>query len=231
MSYNMYKNTPKKKSYQLVDLYDSNSKSLDIRINGMYPSNVLSNLYHNKFRLDGVDCSSMEGFLQSLKQKDKTKQRTICSTKGKEARKHSTKLWQTEQIVWWQGQPIDRQSNEYQKFLRRAYQAMFDQNEQFRAALMQTRGIILIYSCGEEDSYKTIITEQEFCQILTEIRDNYDKRDKGEKGKKHIIVEDKGELYEVSKLEKNYIPTSDDEVLHLASENITDWKSTIKHLD
>lgn len=108
---------------------------------------------------------------------------------------------------------------------------MFDQNEQFRAALMQTRGIILIHSCGEEDSYKTIITEQEFCQILTEIRDNYDKRDKGIKRKKHILVDDNGELFEVSKLPKYYIVSSSDEVLQLGSENIPDWNNAIKFLE
>ena len=108
---------------------------------------------------------------------------------------------------------------------------MFDQNEQFRAALMQTRGIILIHSCGEEDSYKTIITEQEFCQILTEIRDNYDKRDKGIKRKKHIIVDDNGELFEVLKLEKDYMINPSDEVLLLGTENIPDWNSVLKYLE
>lgn len=217
--------------HRLMDLFDQESKSLDIRSNGLYPSNVLSNLCNNEFRFDGVTCCSMEGFLQSLKYQDKDKQQEICSMKGGVARKQSNKYWQTDQIVWWKGETYDRQSDEYQKLLRRAYQAMFDQNEQFRTALMQTRGIILIHSCGEEDSYKTIITEQEFCQILTEIRDNYDKRDKGIKRKKHILVDDNGELFEVSKLPKYYIVSSSDEVLQLGSENIPDWNNAIKFLE
>jgi len=40
---------------------------------------------------------------------------------------------------------------------------------------MQTRGITLVHSSGEKSPYKTILTEQEFCQILTDMRDNYDK--------------------------------------------------------
>ena len=164
--------------HQLVDNYAPDSNTLDIRSNGAYPSGVLSNLCSNGFRFDGMVCGSMEGFLQSLKQKDKDKQRQICSMKGGNARKHSVTSWQTDQIVWWKGVAIDRQSEEYQKLLRRAYQAMFDQSERFRAALMQTRGITLIHSSGEKNPYKTIITEQELCQILTEMRDNYDKRDK-----------------------------------------------------
>lgn len=168
----------KKNEHQMVDFYDSETNTLDIRSNGAYPSNVLSNLCSNGFRFEGMVCGSMEGFLQSLKQKDRDKQRQICSMKGGNARKHSVTSWQTDQIVWWKGVAIDRQGDEYQNLLRRAYQAMFDQSERFRAALMSTRGITLVHSSGEENPYKTILSKQEFCQILTEMRDNYDKRDK-----------------------------------------------------
>jgi len=164
--------------HQLNDNYDPETNTLDIRSNGIYPSNVLSNLCSNGFRFDGVVCSSMEGFLQSLKHKEKDKQLQICSMKGGNARKRSVTSWQTDQIVWWKGVAIDRQSEEYQKLLRRAYQAMFDQSERFRAALMLTRGITLTHKSGETNPYKTILTEREFCQILTEMRDNYDQRDK-----------------------------------------------------
>ena len=42
-------------------------RALDIWSTGGYPSDVLSNLCSNRFRLDGIDCQSMEGFLQSGK--------------------------------------------------------------------------------------------------------------------------------------------------------------------
>lgn len=174
---------------QQIEFYDPETNTLDIRSNGVYPSNVLSNLCSNGFRLDGVICGSMEGFLQSLKQQEKSKQLSICSMKGGNARKRSVTSWQTDQIVWWKGVAIDRQGEEYQKLLRRAYQAMFDQNERFRAALMATRGITLIHISGNNDPYRTILTSQEFCQILTEIRDNYDKRDKNIERKKRVFVD------------------------------------------
>ena len=161
--------------HRLVDYYDSDTNTLDIRSNGLYPSNVLSNLCSNGFRFEGMVCSSMEGFLQSLKQKDCDLQRQICSMKGGKTRKHSVASWQTDQIVWWKGVSIDRQSEAYQQLLRRAYQAMFDQSERFRTALMQTRGITLIHSSGGKSPHKTILTEQEFCQILTDMRDKCDK--------------------------------------------------------
>ena len=164
--------------HELKDMYNPDTNTLDIRSNGLYPSNVLSNLCSNGFRLDGMVCSSMEGFLQSLKRKELDKQRQICSMKGGNARKMSVTSWQTDQIVWWKGQAIDRQSCEYQRLIRRAYQAMFEQSERFRTALMQTRGITLVHTSGEPSSYKTILTPSEFCGILTDLRDRYDLRDK-----------------------------------------------------
>ena len=164
--------------HELKDMYNPETNTLDIRSNGLYPSNVLSNLCSNGFRFDGMICGSMEGFLQSLKRKELDKQRQICSMKGGNARKMSVTSWQTDQIVWWKGQAIDRQSEEYQQLIRSAYLAMFEQSERFRTALMQTRGMFLTHNSGESDTYKTILTPSEFCSILTELRDNYDKRDK-----------------------------------------------------
>ena len=164
--------------HELKDMYNPDTNTLDIRSNGLYPSNVLSNLCSNGFRLDGMVCGSMEGFLQSLKRKELDKQRQICNMKGGNARKMSVTSWQTDQIVWWKGQAIDRQSQEYQRLIRRAYQAMFEQSERFRAALMQTRGITLVHTSGEPSSYKTILTPSEFCGILMDMRESYDFRDK-----------------------------------------------------
>ena len=49
-------------------------KAVDIWSKSPYPANVLSNLHDNEFYFDGVKCGSMEGFLQSLKQKNVKKQ-------------------------------------------------------------------------------------------------------------------------------------------------------------
>ena len=164
--------------HELKDMYNPETNTLDIRSNGLYPSNVLSNMCSNGFRFDGIVCGSMEGFLQSLKRKELDKQRQICSMKGGNARKMSVTSWQTDQVIWWKGQAIDRQSEEYQRLIRHAYKAMFEQSERFSAALMQTRGITLVHTSGEPSSYKTILTPSEFCGILTDLRDRYDLRDK-----------------------------------------------------
>lgn len=164
-------------------------KAIEIWSRSDYPSQVLSNLCSNPFTFDGVQCGSMEGFLQSLKQQDRDKQRQICAMKGRNAKRATTTRWQADQIVWWKGIAIDRQSEDFQQLLRHAYQAMFDQSERFRAALMATRGMKLYHSRGKSDPFKTILTEQEFCQILTDLRDNYDRRDKGLGHRKLIFVE------------------------------------------
>ena len=169
------------------DMYDPATNTLDIRSNGLYPSNVLSNLCSNGFRFDGMICGSMEGFLQSLKQKDKDKQRQICSMKGGNARKHSVTSWQTDQTVWWKGRAILRQSQEYAVLVRAAYRAMFEQSERFRTALMQTRGMKLVHTSGNDDPHKTILTPAEFCTILHEIRTAYD--DRLAEGLKPIVTE------------------------------------------
>ena len=149
-------------------------KALDIWSKRPYPANVLSNLCSNGFRFEGVLCGSMEGFLQSLKYQNIDKQRQICSMKGKNAKNMTSTHWQTDQIVWWKGIAINRQSQDFQDLIRRAYQAMFEQNERFRIALMSTRGMKLYHSQGEQNSFKTILTESEFCSTLTEIRESYD---------------------------------------------------------
>ena len=151
-------------------------KALDICSKSPYPTNVLSNLCSNEFRFDGVLCGSMEGFLQSLKYQDMGRQRQICSMKGKNAKNMTSSHWQTDQIVWWKGTAIHRQSKEFQDLIRRAYQAMFEQNERFRIALMSTRGMNLYHSRGEQNSYRTILTESEFCSVLIEMRNSYDIR-------------------------------------------------------
>lgn len=154
------------------------NKAVDIWSKSAYPADVLSNLCSNGFVFEGVECKSMEGFLQALKYKELEKQRQICSMEGKEAKNKTTAKWQIDQVVWWKEQKVDRQSKEFLCLVKRAYQAMFEQNEHFRTALMTTCGKRLFHCRGVDDPYKTILTETEFCSILTEIRDACDQRKK-----------------------------------------------------
>ena len=51
-----------------------------------YPSGALSNFAPHPFVIDGVECASMEGFLQSLKFKEPEMQKHVCLLVGKAAK-------------------------------------------------------------------------------------------------------------------------------------------------
>lgn len=155
-----------------VGVLESCDKAVDIWSTKPYPANVLSNLYPNAFEIDGVKCASMEGFLQSLKYSNPQLQKETCALSGKDAKERSITDWQATQTVYWQGKSIGRQSPEFQTLLLRAYQSLDLQNETFRTALDSTKGKRLYHTRGLTDPQKTILTEEEFCKLLMDIRNN-----------------------------------------------------------
>lgn len=157
------------------------NKSIDIHSKGEYPSCALSNFAEHEFCIDNVKCSSMEGFLQSLKFRSIKKQKQVCLLSGKEA-KNSTKhtlaqlRWRTTHNLYWQGKRINRFSDEYQKLLDRAY-CELSKNKDFIKALDESGGKELIHSIGKNDAQKTVLTEYEFISRLNRIRDEvFEKR-------------------------------------------------------
>jgi hypothetical protein len=122
--------------------------------------------------LDGVEIASMEGFLQSLKFKSPDMQREICKLVGIGAKRAGAKKnWQKTQTLWWQGNAIARESEEYQELLDSAFTAMFTQNEKARKALLATGKATLKHSIGRTKKSETVLTRQEFCSRLTKMRD------------------------------------------------------------
>ena len=138
---------------------------------GGYPSSALSNFAGHRFTIDGIECYSMEGFLQSLKFKSPEMQCEVCKLIGKMAKfKGKKKKWYTTQTLYWRGQEIKRKSIEYQNLLNLAYNSMFEQSESFRKALLSTNGS-LTHSMGKNDKSKTVLTTTEFCGRLIKLRD------------------------------------------------------------
>jgi len=76
--------------------------------------------------------------------------------------KGKNKNWYVSQTLWWNGQPINRHSEEYQDLLDSAYAAL-SQNTSFRKALLSTTGI-LTHSIGKSDESVTVLTKSEFCK-------------------------------------------------------------------
>jgi hypothetical protein len=151
---------------------------MDIRSGGTYPSNKLSNFATHPFFYDEIQCSSMEGFLQSLKFKNPDMQIYVCTLSGKTAKmKGSKKNWKTKQILWWKGEPIARKSNEYQNLINSAFDAL-SLNDGFCRALLSTQNATLKHSMGHKDQRSTVLTEREFCSILTRVRTELQKKNK-----------------------------------------------------
>ncbi len=145
---------------------------MDVHSKGTYPANSLSNFASHEFELDGIQISSMEGFLQSLKFKSKEMQEEVCTLVGFGAKKKgSNKNWQRTQTLWWKGNPIKRNSKEYQALLDKAYMALY-QNTKFRKALEASMNSTLTHSIGGSKYQETILTKTEFCSRLTKLRDN-----------------------------------------------------------
>ena len=60
---------------------------MEIKSSNKYPSCALSNFAPHPFVLDGVECKSMIGFLQSLKFESQDMQKYVCTLVGMAAKK------------------------------------------------------------------------------------------------------------------------------------------------
>ena len=147
---------------------------IDIISKGAYPANVLSNFYPRPFVVDGVECASAEGFLQSLKTKDPDLQREVCALWGKQAKsffrgKWVNVRWKLTGVLYWQGRRIRRRSEKYKRLIQRAYDAMMA-DETFRKALMDSGDAELTHSIGKRNPRFTVLTEGEFIDQLNRLR-------------------------------------------------------------
>ena len=143
---------------------------MDIGSGTGYPSSALSNFAPHSFVFDGVECASMEGFLQSLKFQDPEMQKHVCTLVGRKAKfKGKRKKWFKTQTLYWQGEEIPRDSDRYQELLDQAFEAL-SQNEGFRRALLATQNATLTHSIGKNKKSETILTKNEFTSRLTKLR-------------------------------------------------------------
>lgn len=149
--------------------------TIDIYSGGKYPANALSNFMEHPFHFRGFSINSMEGLIAGLTYKDPIEQMRIFLLSGIEA-KNSTKPWNFDMQVYWQGKAIDRRSQEYQNLFDEAYDALYT-NADFRKALDSTKGHKLIHSIGHRDRMKTLLTEEEFVGRLTRLRDTGHSKD------------------------------------------------------
>lgn len=144
---------------------------MDIGSGKEYPSNALSNFAPHPFVFDGVECNSMEGFLQSLKFSNPDMQREVCKLVGMKAKfKGKSKKWFTTQKLNWNGVEYKRDSKEYQELLDRAFDALSN-NTSFQKALIASGKANLTHEIGKSKEGETVLTKREFISRLNKIRE------------------------------------------------------------
>ena len=151
---------------------------MDIGSKKAWPSSALSNFHPRQFIFDGVECASMEGLLQSLKTDKAHIQVEICKLVGLAAKRRGqkrNKAWKSKQTLWWKERPMGRNSQEYQDFLDRAFNALAE-NEKFKKALLATGNAKLTHKIGKSKKAETCLTEREFCSRLEKIRTRLQKQ-------------------------------------------------------
>jgi predicted NAD-dependent protein-ADP-ribosyltransferase YbiA (DUF1768 family) len=145
---------------------------MDIKSGCGYPASALSNFAPHPFVIDGIECASMEGFLQSLKFNKPHIQEEVCKLVGFGAKRRGQEKnsqWQAAQTLWWKGVAIKRDSDEYQDLLTRAFDAL-STNDGFKRAILATRDAVLSHSIGKSKESETVLTEREFCSQLHRVR-------------------------------------------------------------
>jgi len=144
---------------------------MDIGSGKGYPQSALSNFVPRVFMFDGVRCNSLEGVLQSFKFESTGMQEYICTLVGRTAKlSGKKKAWYRTQTLYWKGEIIDRHSDRYQELITSLYDAVFDQCESFRKALIAIHRAVLTHSIGKSDPHRTILTEREFVGQLNRLR-------------------------------------------------------------
>jgi len=143
-------------------------------------SRVLSNLYPIKFKFRGKMVNSIEGVLQGIKYKDKKIQNLILNYSGVDAyhtRAANTKNpWYENQTLYWQGKPIDRDSNDYQLFLDELYFSA-SKNPIYRQSLLATENLYLLHHIGFKDPNQTVLTRYEYELRLNSLREYLKQKD------------------------------------------------------
>ena len=148
---------------------------MDIGSGSGWPSAALSNFAPHPFVIDGIQCNSMEGFLQSLKFSNPDMQVEVCKLVGKAAKfKGKKKKWWKTQILFWQGKEFKRDSQEYQELLDKAFMEL-SKNTSFQKALLATGTATLTHEIGKTKITETVLTRQEFCGRLMAIRSELQK--------------------------------------------------------
>lgn len=126
-------------------------------------SKLLSNLYPYDFDFRGFHFKSIEAFFQGIKFKEPVIQEAVFNYSGTDAyhiQAASNYNWKERGYIYWQGQAINRYSEEYDLLVDEVYIAAA-QNPLYRQALKNATKP-LIHSIGKNSKNETVFTRYEF---------------------------------------------------------------------
>lgn len=136
-------------------------------------SKVLSNLFPMQFKFKGKMVNSIEGVMQGIKYKDKKMQNLVLKYSGIDA--YHTRIcnekdfWGKTGLLYWQGKPMDRHSNEYQIFIDELFFSALN-NPLYKNALLASEKYLL-HHIGRDNPNETVLTRYEYELRLNSLRD------------------------------------------------------------
>ena len=136
-------------------------------------SRILSNLYPMEFKFRGKKVKSIKGVLQGIKYKDKKTQNLVLKYSGLDAYHtrgcNSLDFWGNDRILYWQGKPMVRNSEDYQKFIDELYISVL-KNPLYQRALLATGDKYILHHIGNSNPNETVLTRYEYENRLSSLR-------------------------------------------------------------
>lgn len=133
---------------------------------------ALSNLFPYEFEFKGKKMGSIEGFFQGIKFRDVDMQNLVIKYSGLDSNNikiASDYNWKETGILYWQGSPINRFSEEYDDMIDELYISAI-QNPLYRNVLKKCDKYIL-HEIGEIEKEETVFTRYEFEKQLNILKD------------------------------------------------------------
>lgn len=133
---------------------------------------VFSNLFPYEFKFKGKKLQSIEAFFQGIKFEDKKMQDIVFNYSALNSnyiKVCSGYDWKKTGIVYWQGKPIDRYSEEYDDLIDELYISAI-QNPIYRN-LLKTTDRQILHTMGGKEKNETVFTRYEFEKQLNCLKD------------------------------------------------------------
>ena len=123
-----------------------------------------------RFWFDGVECASIESVLEAFKFRDIYTQEYVASLSARDAyyegQKEEAALWKDTRKLYWNGTVYDRDGEDYQKLLNILFQAIFEQDAQFRLDVAFLKNAVVKSKVGSRNPEGTVLTKNEYISHL-----------------------------------------------------------------